>query len=670
MRGLERNETFDCPYCRKETVLPAEGVVGFPVNFYLANQDDILEENKIGMVCTVCKQKPMTNFCVECEMDLCEDCSSSHGHSGLPQDIGQATNELGEGAIGGKESSAFKPGHCEQHGAYKIVMYCSDCQEGVCVTCVNDDHRGHTMADPDAFSLKRSSETISYLKGQVTLSLEVEDELKKYLTDTQRQADKVRALIHAQADSLCKQIHEEAELLDAQVHEEYESEKVSISAKMQNNNLLRKRHQAFLKRVCELRKNKPSLEALQGLKDMDKEIQDISSEKIHRCEKLLKWQYGSRSLDYAEKLLGKVKTSYQQVAGVELAPKIGPESSQMPTSTMKSSRQMEAALSSKSEAPEMKTCEQKQVAVSSKSEETPTSMRKTPKQKVAALSTEPTMKTPEQKDTALTQNTLFRDATLRENNDLICLYETEHALVRLYSEHGELMREFSPTENCEVNNLIELPNGNIAISYRIDQDIKVFSMESGSHCYTIAVDQGNPTGMAVLSDGAFVACYPDQRCVKIFSTYKDSCRYCRLIKEFRMEDDSGQQVHRLQRPLKVEAYGEGGLVVLDVGCNAVYALSHREGRYVCQWHFVGEECVEAVKPIDLAVDRHGNVIIADHLNNRVILVSNSGSFMKELLTSLDFDKPISVSVNHDLLSVREESGIIRLFYYKLLSSIN
>ncbi|KAL8616986.1 hypothetical protein ACOMHN_041904 [Nucella lapillus] len=73
---------FSCPECRRPTPVPRNGALGFPRNFYIAEED--LEEERGQPQVATCSshdEEPLTLFCVPCDQSICLFCKlTKHDH--------------------------------------------------------------------------------------------------------------------------------------------------------------------------------------------------------------------------------------------------------------------------------------------------------------------------------------------------------------------------------------------------------------------------------------------------------------------------------------------------------------------------------------------------------------------------------------------------------------
>ena len=260
-----------------------------------------------------------------------------------------------------------------------------------------------------------------------------------------------------------------------------------------------------------------------------------------------------------------------------------------------------------------------------------------------------------------------RDVTVCEDGSIIAALDGIDSLY-MYSGNGD--HTGTICLNTNPWGVIELPDGNIAISCPADEAIRVYS-RSGTRVNTMAEGQGRPYGMALLNNGALAVCYPGEKCVNVFSSTipKDS-RVVSVIRKFTLQgteqqDERGQPEEQVL-PTRVTAHGENGMIVADYPANAVYSFTvGGEGEYTCQWRYAvrqGRGPGMLNTPMGVATDSQGRILIADSLNHRVLLLSPEGEMLKELLTEEDgLSYPTPISMRGEKLVVCTENEIIHIY---------
>src|SRR6218665_1163935 len=141
-----------CPLCRKDFILPADGVIGLQRNFFMENLLEFEKTLKIGcdiVICDMCNARndgktreipKATMRCFECQDNYCDSCVKVHQFQKLSRN--HQLVEIGSEA-------AMKPVTmcCIKHHNKPLNYYCADCKKTICVSCFVESHAWHNCKD-------------------------------------------------------------------------------------------------------------------------------------------------------------------------------------------------------------------------------------------------------------------------------------------------------------------------------------------------------------------------------------------------------------------------------------------------------------------------------------------------------------------------------------------
>src|SRR6218665_1767929 len=141
-------DVMPCPLCRKEFMIPADGVNGLKKYLFMVD----LLEFKTGMqmwsdiiICDICKVwyegitgdiPRATMRCLECQDNYCDSCVK-----------GQQFQKLSKNHKLVKIGSETATKYCIKHSQRTLDYYCADCKKIVCVSCFVDSHASHKCKD-------------------------------------------------------------------------------------------------------------------------------------------------------------------------------------------------------------------------------------------------------------------------------------------------------------------------------------------------------------------------------------------------------------------------------------------------------------------------------------------------------------------------------------------
>ena len=149
----QQHGKFRCPECQAQVGVP-ESFDKLPTGFLQNSLLGVLAVQQSGdgseINCGNCREKSAeTSFCFECGKFMCTDCVNAHellrnaafeGHKVRPIEHFQAQDY---------EALLKRQSFCSQqyHEREVTRFFCIDCQTCVCHTCINTEHKNHTV-DP------------------------------------------------------------------------------------------------------------------------------------------------------------------------------------------------------------------------------------------------------------------------------------------------------------------------------------------------------------------------------------------------------------------------------------------------------------------------------------------------------------------------------------------
>ena len=185
-RDEKPGDSMPCPMCRKEFIIPDDGLAGTQKNFFMKKLVHVrklsADQEAERIPCDVCSSdeasagetvKPASMYCVHCEQNYCEQCSLQHrkmkGYSDHTQvDIGKDSESV-------EQISKTSPTMCEQHKSKEIEVFCQECRVAICVKCLVKSHKTHSCVDIEEVS--------DNLRGLVVTDV---DNVTNFLTKTEK----------------------------------------------------------------------------------------------------------------------------------------------------------------------------------------------------------------------------------------------------------------------------------------------------------------------------------------------------------------------------------------------------------------------------------------------------------------------------------------------------
>jgi len=189
-----------CPDCKKEARVPAGGVKEFATNFFINRLvDDLILKKKVSeseaVKCDNCDNDcPVVSFCPECNIFLCQACSTQHqhdkkcqGHNLVPLSELKPSKDVP--VIQVKVEIPL----CKEHD-YELKHYCQTCNTLICMYCTMKEHSGHNHDSTKAIA------------GQLKKLTAPIEEMIQDLSSAHCKIDKMRKKIRPQGDGVTKKI--------------------------------------------------------------------------------------------------------------------------------------------------------------------------------------------------------------------------------------------------------------------------------------------------------------------------------------------------------------------------------------------------------------------------------------------------------------------------------
>ena len=175
---LERNKQVTCPECRKVAEVPDGGIEEFKTNFFINRLvDDCILKRKVEgeeeVHCEACiENDPVTTFCPECVLFMCQACDSyhkrnrnTHQHHVIPLTDLRTKQDIKDKVKPKKQVLL-----CKKHDI-ELKFYCETCKELVCLYCTTKAHSTHShdaIKEVAAKHREQLKKTTAPLKGMIT----------------------------------------------------------------------------------------------------------------------------------------------------------------------------------------------------------------------------------------------------------------------------------------------------------------------------------------------------------------------------------------------------------------------------------------------------------------------------------------------------------------------
>lgn len=152
---LGPGQAMSCPLCRRQFVIPAEGLTGLKRNLFVEKLVDMAKISRSldkPVSCEKCAQDDgeegagelavlpsAVQYCVQCRQSICSGCCREHRkYEELKRhQLVQLGLQMGE-----DDARNFVACRCDQHNK-PLEMYCLECGRAICLVCFAESHQLH-----------------------------------------------------------------------------------------------------------------------------------------------------------------------------------------------------------------------------------------------------------------------------------------------------------------------------------------------------------------------------------------------------------------------------------------------------------------------------------------------------------------------------------------------
>ncbi|XP_076080099.1 uncharacterized protein LOC143050879 [Mytilus galloprovincialis] len=234
----------------------------------------------------------------------------------------------------------------------------------------------------------------------------------------------------------------------------------------------------------------------------------------------------------------------------------------------------------------------------------------------------------------------------KEISDMICLMDgrvivvEQDGKVNLLTSDGKLQKQLPiPGDAFSVTHINQ---NTIAITYPEEKAIKIFNMENKTVTKVIKLD-GECGGLSFFNNSLAVSLIEDDE-IRIIDLEGNT------LKSIQVESKSA---------LENLVYCNDRVIYSDCQGKAVYCYDESRKQI---WQYKED----LSRPEGLCTDSYGNIIVAEHLSNRIIVISKDGQESKVLISKENgLKSPRCICFKHN-----ESSGYICDYYGLYLAKFN
>ncbi|XP_077983203.1 E3 ubiquitin-protein ligase TRIM45-like [Glandiceps talaboti] len=239
------DSSITCPTCRRTYRLTNGGVSGITTNFFIDHLVEMFTKRDHASgesaKCAGCRRGECTTYCIECGVELCDNCVVAHRNLPTTRTHRVVTLDEYNTAKSHDPVSVQPPLYCSRHPEYQVEFYCDTCDVTICLKCTALDHPMTThkyrcVNDAASDYSKTLSNTIEEVKVKIIEAndskLAVEGVSESLDKRFQTEIKKVNEHVQNTVEEVTRMIQESSAHLLTDLNDEYNSRKKNLNAQL------------------------------------------------------------------------------------------------------------------------------------------------------------------------------------------------------------------------------------------------------------------------------------------------------------------------------------------------------------------------------------------------------------------------------------------------------
>ena len=281
------NGKIQCPLCQKQIDVPESGKFeNFPVSFYINSLLDVLAIKDCGATRVTCgncdKKSEQSSYCFDCSKFWCGECLN--GHSILKENKEHRVTALTDFQAKDYEDVLMRPAICKKKHHEKVLeYYCNSCEEAACVVCVNVKHgAGHEIEVLEAVTRNKKARILAEVERAKTQFEQLTEDIKiaeADLLQAQENVEAVKREVNSFAEEMIRVIRKEQRRLvtEAEKTKVAEQDRMTKNKKEIQNQV--KKIELGTKQAEDLLRRGASAEIVQSSEQIQANLQQLVAEK-------------------------------------------------------------------------------------------------------------------------------------------------------------------------------------------------------------------------------------------------------------------------------------------------------------------------------------------------------------------------------------------------------
>ena len=280
------NGKIQCPLCQRQIDVPESGTFeNFPVSFYINSLLDVLAIKDCGATRVTCgncdKKSDQSSYCFDCSKFWCGECLN--GHNILRENKEHRVTALKDFQEQDYEDVLKRPAICKKKHHDKLLeYYCHTCEDAACQVCLNLEHGGHEIKHLEAVTGDEKAKILAEVERAETQIEQFTEDIKIAEADWLQAKENVEAVkrdVNSFAKEMIRVIREEQRRLITEAENTKKAEQDRVATNKENIRNQAKKVESAMKQAEDLLRRGASAEIVRSRKQIQGNLQQLVAEK-------------------------------------------------------------------------------------------------------------------------------------------------------------------------------------------------------------------------------------------------------------------------------------------------------------------------------------------------------------------------------------------------------
>jgi hypothetical protein len=159
---------------------------------------------------TTSGEKQATMYCIECQQKFCESCVNVHRRMRSLQ--GHTLLEIGDDGKVPEAVGKMLTVHCDKHLNEALKLYCFDCNEVICMVCFATSHQSHKCSEIDAVS----EDFRSQMTGDIQNMSKTAKDCRDLIKEQEKKRDDLNNVVRGIEKKICDMAEKMKKMIDSE----------------------------------------------------------------------------------------------------------------------------------------------------------------------------------------------------------------------------------------------------------------------------------------------------------------------------------------------------------------------------------------------------------------------------------------------------------------------